>query len=169
MGKLFFLPFILIFSMWCDVERYKCCPIQMMKRRDGFPVHFYSRPDLWRVALKSHRNTNTELKSSSWCSTRSNKTKIFFFCSFIFNRECFNKTFFFRCTFFLFHKIYIKNLEKIFSRSSTIKNISLHNFFFNFFIVWKIWKEFFFFFSFIFHFFFSFLFLIISIPFVIVC
>ena len=62
MEKTFLPAFILLFSQ-CDVMLN--VPIQMMKRRDGFPVHFYNRPDQWRVALKSHRNTNTELKSSS--------------------------------------------------------------------------------------------------------
>ena len=71
-GKTFLLPLFSFFNvMWCWMF------IQMMKRRDGFPVHFCSRPDQWRVALKSHRNTNTGLKSSSWCWTRSNKRNFF--------------------------------------------------------------------------------------------
>lgn len=65
------------FIAFCDIcDMPFMCDRQMMKRKDGYPVHFYNRPDLWRAALKSHRNTNTELKSSSWCRDQNKKKHI---------------------------------------------------------------------------------------------
>jgi len=91
--------------------------IQMMKRKDGYPVRSYKRPDQWRVALKSHRNTNTELKSSSWCWERENNWFLYFIFFFpIFLSECFSiKKYFYGCTIFLFLLVkFSLKIERIF-------------------------------------------------------
>jgi hypothetical protein len=38
---------------------------QMTKAKDGYRAHFYNQPERWRAALKSHRNTNSELKTAT--------------------------------------------------------------------------------------------------------